>query len=111
MVYSFYFWKKDVEDGYYTRSPEAYRDQEFQRIIFKLNQPYLRQGTQSAFTNFSIFDRNYFEALFGGKTFPDGSYMIDIEDEFIKYQKAFMTMVSKVRSENMFTFPVELIAA
>ena len=106
LVYSFYFWKKDVEDGYYTRSPEAYRDQEFQRIIFKLNQPYLRQGTQSAFTNFSIFDRNYFEALFGGKTFPDGSYMIDIEDEFMEYQKAFMTMVSKTRSENMFTFPV-----
>ena len=52
--YMFYFWKKDVEDGYYCESPEYYRDQEFQRIIFKLNQPYLRVN-QSAFTNFSIF--------------------------------------------------------
>lgn len=42
LIYSFYFWKKDVEDGYYTDTPERYRDQEFQRIIYKLNQPYLR---------------------------------------------------------------------
>lgn len=33
LIYSFYFWKKDVEDGYYTESPERYRDQEFQRIV------------------------------------------------------------------------------
>lgn len=42
LVYSYYFWKKDVENNYYIRSPEYYRDQEFQRIIYKLNQPYLR---------------------------------------------------------------------
>lgn len=106
LVYSYYFWKKDVEAGYYTATPEKYRDQEFQRIVYKLNQPYLRQGTQSAFTNFSIFDRPYFEALFGGKQFPDGSFMIDIEDDFMEYQKAFMNVVSKIRQENVFTFPV-----
>ena len=48
LVYSYYFWKKDVEDGFYQKSPEYYRDQEFQRIIYKLNQPYLREGIQSA---------------------------------------------------------------
>lgn len=42
LVYSFYFWKKDCESGYYIKSPEYYRDQEFQRIVYKLNQPYLR---------------------------------------------------------------------
>ena len=36
----------------------------------------------------SLFDRNYFEALFGGKTFPDGSPIIEIEEEFMEYQKA-----------------------
>ena len=105
LVYSFYFWHKDVENGYYTFSPEKYRDQEFQRIIYKLNQPYLRVN-QSAFTNFTIFDRPYYEEIFGGKTFPDGSYMIDYEDEFIEYQKAFMKVVSDIRSKNMMTFPV-----
>lgn len=106
LIYSFYFWKKDIENNYFYGFPERYRDQEFQRIIYKLNQPYLRQGTQSAFTNFSIFDKPYFEALFGGKTFPDGSYMIDFIDEFMDYQKAFMEVASKIRAENMMTFPV-----
>lgn len=105
LVYSFYFWKKDVENGYYVESPEKYRDQEFQRIVYKLNQPYLRVN-QSAFTNFSIFDQSYYEALFGGKEFPDGTYMIDYTEEFMEYQKAFMRVVSDIRSKNMMTFPV-----
>lgn len=105
LIYSYYFWKKDVESGYYTGTPERYRDQEFQRIIYKLNQPYLRVN-QSAFTNFSIFDHPYMEALFGGKKFPDGTYMIDYIDDMIEYQKAFMEVVSEVRSQNMMTFPV-----
>lgn len=105
LVYSFYFWKKDCESGY-TSNPEQLRDQEFQRIIFKLNQPFLRQSIQSAFTNFSIFDRPYFEALFGAKEFPDGSFMIDFEEEIVEYQKAFMKIVSEVRSQNLMTFPV-----
>lgn len=105
LIYSFYFWKKDVDDGYYTDTPERYRDQEFQRIIYKLNQPYLRVN-QSAFTNFSIFDRPYMEALFGGKEFPDGTFIIDYIDDLIEYQKAFMNVVSEIRSQNMMTFPV-----
>ena len=105
LIYSFYFWKKDVENGYYTDTPERYRDQEFQRIIYKLNQPYLRVN-QSAFTNFSIFDRPYMEALFGGKEFPDGTFIIDYIDEIIEYQKRFMEIVSEIRSKNMMTFPV-----
>lgn len=105
LIYSFYFWKKDVENGYYTGTPERYRDQEFQRIIYKLNQPYIRVN-QSAFTNFSIFDQSYLEALFGGKTFPDGTYMIDYIDDMIEYQKAFMEVCSHIREQNMMTFPV-----
>lgn len=105
LIYSYYFWKKDVENGYYTDTPERYRDQEFQRIIYKLNQPYLRVN-QSAFTNFSIFDRFYMETLFGGKEFPDGTFMIDYIDEMLEYQKRFMEVVSEIRSKNMMTFPV-----
>lgn len=105
LIYSYYFWKKDVENGYYTGTPERYRDQEFQRIIYKLNQPYLRVN-QSAFTNFSIFDHPYMEALFGGKEFPDGTFIIDYVDDIIEYQKSFMKVVSEIRSKNMMTFPV-----
>lgn len=105
LVYSFYFWKKDCETNFLINNPEYYRDQEFQRIIYKLNQPYLRVN-QSAFTNFSIFDKPYYEAIFGGKEFPDGTPMVMYTDEFIEYQKAFMRVVSDIRSKNMMTFPV-----
>ena len=105
LVYSYYFWKKDVKKGYYVKSPEYYRDQEFQRIVYKLNQPYLRVN-QSAFTNFSIMDESYLESIFGGKTFPDGSYMIDEIDNIIEYEKAFMEVVSEIRAKNVMTFPV-----
>lgn len=105
LIYSYYFWKKDCESGY-TNNPNQLRDQEFQRIVYKLNQPYLRGGIQSAFTNFSIFDKPYLEALFGGKTFPDGTFIIDNIDEIKEYQKAFMKIVSEIRSQNMMTFPI-----
>lgn len=105
LIYSYYFWKKDCASGYCVQSPEYYRDQEFQRICYKLNQPYLRVN-QSAFTNFSIFDRSYLEALFGGKQYPDSTYIIDCIDELLEYQKAFMTVVSEIRRQNLMTFPV-----
>lgn len=106
LVWSYYFWKHDVANGYYLVSPEYYRDQEFQRVIYKLNQPYVRSGIQSAFTNFNVFDHPYAEALFGSMEYPDGSLFIDDVDGFIEYQKAFMEVVSKIRSDNMMTFPV-----
>ena len=105
LIYSFYFWKKDCESGY-TNDPDTLMRQEFQRIIYKLNQPFLRSSIQSAFTNFSIFDRPYLESLFGAKEFPDGTFIINYIDEIIEYQKKFMEVVSEIRSENMMTFPV-----
>ena len=67
-------------------------------------------GQQSAFTNTSVFDRPYFEALFGGSKFPDGTFMIDFEEEIIEFQKLYMEVMSDIRSENMFTFPVSTIS-
>lgn len=73
--------------------------------IYRLNQPFLRID-QSSFTNISIFDRCYLEALFGGVEFPDGSFAIDQIEELIKFQQVFMEVVSEIREENMFTYPV-----
>lgn len=116
LVYAYYFWKKDIDSNYLGLSWEnkeackKYAEQAFQVIIYRLNQPFLRSGIQSAFTNFSIFDQPYFEALFGGKEFPDGSFMIDIEDDFMEFQKLFMKVCSNIRSINMMTFPVLTIS-
>ena len=112
--YMFYYWNKDVESDYLgirtSGAAEAYARQNFQRFIYAVNQPYVRDGQQSAFTNTSVFDRPYFEALFGGKEFPDGTFMIDYEEEIIDFQKIYMEEMSDIRSENMFTFPVSTIS-
>jgi ribonucleoside-triphosphate reductase len=110
LVWSYYFWKKDIESGHCTKNSEYYLRQCFQKFIYRINQPFLRVD-QSAFTNISIFDREYYEALFGGLEFPDGTFAIDYAEEFMDLQKVFMEVVSDVRKENMFTFPVKNIAA
>ena len=108
--YMFYFWKKDVDNNYLLRDKEYYAKQAFQRFIYAVNQPYVRDGSQSAFTNTSVFDRPYFEALFGGAEFPDGTFMIDYEEEIIEFQKWYMEVMAEIRHENMFTFPVSTIS-
>ncbi len=105
LVWTYYFWKKDCETGFVINNPDYYVRQSFQKLIYRLNQPFMRID-QSAFVNVSIFDREYYEALFGGLEFPDGTFAIDYVNEFIEHQKIFMEVVSKIRQENMFTFPV-----
>ena len=104
--YMYYFWKKDCENGFATKSPDYYAKQQIQRFVYAVNQPYVRDGIQSAFTNVSVYDRDYLEALFGGSKFPDGSFMIDSLEEIKEFQKVFMEEISEIRSRNMFTFPV-----
>lgn len=108
--YMYYFWKKDCENGYATKSDDYYARQQIQRFVYAVNQPYVRDGMQSAFTNVSVFDGAYLEALFGGATFPDGSFMLDELDGIKEFQKVFMQTVADIREHNMFTFPVLTIA-
>lgn len=105
IIWSYYFWKKDCEDGFYIKNPEYYLKQNFQKLIYRLNQPFLRID-QSAFTNVSIFDRYYLESLFGGLEFPDGTFAIDNIEEILECQKKFMEVVAQTRKEQMFTYPV-----
>ena len=112
--YLYYFWNKDVESDYLgiktSGNEERYARQNLQRFFYGVNQPYIREGQQSAFTNTSIFDRPYFEALFGGAEFPDGSFMIDYEEEIIEFEKLYLEVMSEIRSHKMFTFPVNSIS-
>lgn len=108
--YMFYFWNKDVKNNYLIKDAEYYAKQNIQRFIYAVNQPYVRDGSQSAFVNTSVFDRPYFEALFGGAEFPDGTFMIDYEEEIIEFQKWYMEVMAEIRKENMFTFPVSTIS-
>jgi len=105
LIWTYYFWKKDCESNYFILNEEYYIKQCFQKLIYRLNQPFMRID-QSAFVNCSIFDRNYLEGLFGGVTYPDGTFVIDCIEELIEHQKLFMEVISEIRKENMFTFPV-----
>lgn len=110
LPYMYYFWSRDTDNNYYTETPEKYAKQNIQRLIYALNQPYTRNGIQSAFTNTSVFDRPYLEALFGGSVFPDGAYMVDELDGIMEFQKLFLETMSEIRSKNMMTFPVNSIS-
>lgn len=105
LVYSYYFWYHDVKNGFYLKDPEYYRRQLFQKFIYDLNQPYLRV-TECAFTNISIMDHNYLIELFGGRTFPDGEFVIDHIEQIIEHQKVFMEVISETRKRTFMTFPV-----
>lgn len=105
LVWAMYFYKKDCETGHIIKDEDYYIRQCLQKLIYRLNQPFIRVD-QSAFVNVSIFDRPYYEELFGGLEFPDGSFAIDYVEDFIKIQKIFMEVVSDIRSDNLFTFPV-----
>ena len=53
VIWAWWFWKKDVEDGYYMKNPDYYLRQNFQKFIYRMNQPFMRID-QSAFSNVSI---------------------------------------------------------
>lgn len=105
LIWAWWFWYKDCQNNYYLKDPDTYLRQALQKFVYRLNQPFLRID-QCAFTNVSIFDRKYLEALFGGTEFPDGTFAIDHIEDFINCEKIFMEVVSEIRKSNMFTFPV-----
>lgn len=112
--YMYFLWKEDVDSDYLgiksSGQTERYARQNIQRFIYAVNQPCVRDGQQSAFTNTSVFDREYLSALFGGAKFPNGEYMVDYIEEIMDFQKLYMEVMSDIRSENMFTFPVSTIS-
>lgn len=111
--YMWYFWKKDIESDHYPRcqNPEQFAKSQIQRIIYGMNQPYTRDGIQSAFVNTSVFDSEYFDALFGGMELPDGRFAIDYKDEILQFEKWFLEEMAAIKDRGrMFTFPVNSIS-
>ena len=111
--YMYYFWNEDIKSGHYPRNqtPEVFAKSEIQRVIYGMNQPYTRDGIQSAFVNTSIFDSEYFDALFGGGEFPNGEFMIDHKEGILQFQKWFLEEMSAIKDRGrMFTFPVNSIS-
>lgn len=79
-------------------------DQYFQQITYYINQPAQNRGWQSPFTNFNIFDKFYWKAMFEHFVFPDDTKP---EWEHIDFlQKRYMKWLNQERTHTILTFPV-----
>lgn len=92
-------WGKDYLD-------EHFEDvkQEFQGVVYALNQPASARGDQSVFWNVSVFDHDYLKEMFGGFYYPDGT-QVDIESTY-RLQLYFLQWFRQEREKELLTFPV-----
>ena len=118
LMYFAYFAKKEWGDDFYKRPNEVIGKsqnkektilsqihQYWQQIIYTINQPAAARGYQSAFVNFSYFDKPFFDGMFGNFYFPDGTQPDWESLDWI--QQEFMKWFNEERLRTMLTFPVE----
>jgi ribonucleoside-triphosphate reductase len=70
LMYFDYFARKDYGDDYLV-THKGIIDESLQHVVYSINQPAAARGYQSVFWNISIYDKPYFEAMFGDFTFPN----------------------------------------
>lgn len=104
LLYFDYFAKKTWGDDYIDLHTADVR-QALQGVVYALNQPASARGNQSVFWNISVLDRFYFEQLFGGFKFPDGTQPV-YEGTFSKLQMFFMEWFRQERERALLTYPV-----
>ncbi|QLB15355.1 anaerobic ribonucleoside-triphosphate reductase [Mannheimia granulomatis] len=103
LTYFDYFARKDFGDNYLkTHSREI--ENHLQQVVYSINQPAAARGYQSVFWNISLYDKFYFEAMFGNFVFPD--FEKPNWETTAKLQLFFMKWFNKERSKAILTFPV-----
>ena len=121
ILYMDYFARKEWGDDYYlhtedivnprSQHPRTIREQihqHFQQVVYSINQPAAARGLQSAFVNFSYYDKAFYEGMFGNFVFPD--FTKPIWESFNWLQKDFMQWFNDERKKCILTFPVESFA-
>jgi len=103
LTYFDYFARKDFGDDYLKTNPKQIENF-LQQVIYTLNDPAVGRGYQAVFYNTSIFDENYFKAMFSSVIFPD--FTSPRWDTVSQLQKFFMTWFNKERNRALLTFPV-----
>lgn len=104
LLYFDYFAKKTWGTNYIDLHTADVR-QALQGVVYALNQPASARGNQSVFWNISVLDRFYFEQLFGGFKFPDGTQPV-YEGSFRELQMFFMEWFRQERERALLTYPV-----
>lgn len=103
LMYFDHFARKEYGDDY-LNTHEKIITQEIQSVVYALNQPAAARGFQSVFWNISIYDKPYFESMFGNFVFPD--MQKPNWETFNSLQKFFMKWFNKEREVALLTFPV-----
>lgn len=103
LTYFDYFARQEFGENYlYSHENEIANH--LQHVVYALNQPAAARGYQSVFWNISLYDKYYFDALFGEFVFPDFSQP---DWQSIKQLQAFfLSWFNKEREKSILTFPV-----
>ena len=97
--------KKLKEAGVCGRTIDKIVTDYFEQVIYSMNQPAAARNSQSVFWNIAYFDEPYFNGIFDGFVFPDGSTP---KWESVSWlQKRFMEWFNQERLRSLLTFPVE----
>ena len=118
LVYFDWFARKEWGDNYYQK-PDAIITSEyctrrktiqdqihqyFQQVIYSINQPAAARGMQSAFVNWALFDKDFFNGMFDNFYFPNGD---QAKWESVCWlQKDFLHWFNQERLKCILTFPV-----
>jgi ribonucleoside-triphosphate reductase len=103
LTYFDYFARKEFGDDYLTTNKRMI-NQFLQQVVYTLNDPSVGRGNQAVFYNTSIFDKHYFEEMFGKVVLPDYSH--PDWNSVNKLQRYFMAWFNQERTKAMLTFPV-----
>ena len=103
LTYFDYFARRDFGDGYLETHTEEI-DNHLQQVVYSINQPAAARGYQSVFWNISVYDRHYFEAMFGDFVFPDFSK--PEWESVARLQNHFLKWFNRERTKAILTFPV-----
>ncbi|MDO4228422.1 MAG: anaerobic ribonucleoside-triphosphate reductase [Capnocytophaga sp.] len=103
LMYFDYFARKDYGDNYLNTQRKIVEN-ELQHVVYAINQPAAARGYQSVFWNISLYDKPYFDSMFGSFVFPDGSS--PSYESLDKIQRHFMKWFNNERTKAILTFPV-----
>ena len=118
LMYMDYFCRKEWGDNYYNNSDtvissplckrqktiKSQIEQYFQQVTYSINQIAGSRGMQSPFTNFSFFDKYFFEGMFGNFYFPDNTTPKWESTNWL--QQLYLHWLNQERLKCILTFPV-----
>ena len=103
ITYFEYFARKDFGDDY-LNNHRSEIENALQQVVYSINQPAAARGYQSVFWNISLYDRYYFDAMFGDFVFPD--FTKPVWTSVSRLQKFFLNWFNQERNKAVLTFPV-----